>query len=99
MSNRTFPASSEGATTVVEGSPRPVLSDFLLVKDNLEIKIMLNFLIFKYTQVIQIKNTKQHTIWPMSCQFWNLCIKSKLAGISDAAFSLHWHFSHLLALL
>lgn len=55
---------------------------FYLLRDNLEIQIMLNFLIFKYTQIIQIKNTKQHTIWSMSCQFWNLCIKSKLAGIS-----------------
>lgn len=77
---------------------------FYLLRDNLEIQIRLNFLIFKYIQIIQIKNTKQLIIWPMSCQFWNLCIKSKLAGISademvGAAFCLHCHFSHLLALL
>lgn len=66
--------------------------------------MMLNFLIFKYKQVIQIKNTKQHTIWPMSCWFCNLCIKSKLVDVSademvGAAFSLPSHLSHLLALL
>ena len=66
--------------------------------DNLEIQMVLNFLIFKYV------HTKQHNIWPMNRQFHNLCIKRKLVGISayeivGAAFSLPYYLSHLLALL
>lgn len=65
--------------------------------------MMLNFLTFKYKQIIQMKNTTHYLACELSV-LQLLHFESKLAGISadervGAAFSLPCCLSQLLALL